>query len=315
MGSPCTLLILAAGMGSRYGGLKQLDPVGPDGSTLMDYSVFDAARAGFTRAVFVIREEMQAAFERTVAQKYREQLPIDYAFQQLDDLPPSVRAALLSKRGELPARQKPWGTGHAILAARKVIREPFTVINADDYYGPHAFKLIFTYLSDIDPKAVPMQAAMVGYQLGDTLSPHGQVSRGLCQVSENGLLESIQEVTGLEQAGGLGRYSDGSCNWKSISLSTVVSMNFWGFPPEIFSPLAEGMAAFVKAAGNPERDEFYAPAAVQSLVYKGLLTVKVLTAADRWFGVTYLEDRESVARSIGEKIRLGVYPEVLWPES
>lgn len=313
MGSPCTLLLLAAGMGSRYGGLKQLDPVGPDGSTLMDYSVFDACRAGFSRVVFVIREEMQNAFESEIASKYRRHLPVAYVHQRLEDLPAKAAEALSARPDGRKPREKPWGTGHAILAAREAVREPFTAINADDYYGPSAFKHIYNFLSESVDSAKPIPCAMVGYRLGGTLSPHGRVSRGLCRIDEQGRLRTIREVTGLEPFEGAARYSTGRGGWAHVGLDEIVSMNFWGLSASIFEPLAAEMAEFVRMAADPSRDEFYAPTAIQKLIERGIVQVKVLTAEDRWFGVTYREDRDSVAGNLAERIRSGLYPKVLWP--
>jgi len=289
-----SLLVLAAGMGSRYGGLKQIDPVGPSGETMLDYSVFDALRAGFGRVVFVIRRDFEAVFRERVASKYVGRIEVDFVFQSLDALPPGITA---------PAgREKPWGTGHATWCAREKVGEPFAVINADDFYGADSFRQLGNFLS----RANATEAAMVGFRLGNTLSEAGAVSRGICRADSGGRLLSVTERTGIvpadTQPGG------------SLSPQTIVSMNCWGFTPAIFPQLDREFAAFLRDAlpAAPTKAEFYLPAAVSNLIARGELQVQVLPTESQWFGVTYREDKPTVVASIQALVAAGAYPERLW---
>ena len=300
------LLVMAAGMGSRYGGLKQLDPVGPSGETVMDYSLFDASRAGVKRVVFVIRRELEAAFRAKIGEKYQRWLEVDYAFQELELLPEGF---------SVPAgRSKPWGTGHAVLAAREQMREPFLVINADDFYGAQAFAGLCQWL-----QATPGQDAnayaMMAFRLNNTLSEHGTVARGVCLLDPAGMLRSVTEHTGLEQdgTGALERVADGAP--LRFTGEEPVSMNFWGFQPSIFKELSSRFQAFLRARGSEPKAEFFLPAVVDALLSEGEASVQVLHTPDRWFGVTYREDREEVAGRIRALVAQGVYPADLWRQA
>ncbi len=290
------LLVLAAGLGSRYGGLKQVDPVGPGGETLLDYAVFDALRAGFGRVVFVIRRDFAELFQTNVAAKYRGRVPVDTVFQSLDDRPP------VSLSG--PERTKPWGTGHAVWCAREAIREPFAVINADDFYGADSFRALAGFLNR--PGAAdrrPPEFAMAGFRLARTLSEHGSVSRGIGRVVGRELA-AIEERSDIRPDDvGAGRPYRGD---------EVVSMNCWGFTPALFPALGRHFEAFLGARGSESQAEFYLPAAVSALIAEGEARVEVLPTEAEWFGVTYREDKPRVAAAIASLVRAGVYPERLF---
>jgi UTP-glucose-1-phosphate uridylyltransferase len=289
------LLVLAAGLGSRYGGLKQIDSVGPSGETILDYSVFDALRAGFGRVVFVIRQDFEALFREKIGVKYAGRLAVDYVFQSLDALPPGFA---------VPAgREKPWGTGHAAWCARDTLREPFAVINADDFYGADSLQQLARFLA----KTKGSSAAMVGFQLANTLSENGAVSRGVCDVASDGSLRGVTEQTGiLASEVGAGR---------KLAGATIVSMNCWGFTPEIFPRLDERFSVFLANAlkENPAKAEFYLPGAVSELIARGEVGVRVLPTASSWFGVTYREDKPRVVEALAGLVRSGDYPHKLWP--
>lgn len=288
-----TLLVLAAGMGSRYGGLKQIDPVGPGGETILDYSVFDASRARFGRVVFVIRREFEALFKEQIGSKYAGRIAVDYVYQSLDALPPGVAIP--------EGREKPWGTGHATWCARQAVHEPFAVINADDFYGADSFRQLAAFLATVQPD----EAAMVGFRLANTLSEAGAVSRGVCQMGAGGELVSVTEHTGI-QAADVGPE-------KVLRPETIVSMNCWGFPPHIFPQLDREFGRFLAGVpSNPLKAEFYLPAAVSSRVTHGQLRVRVLPTDSHWFGVTYREDKPGVVAAIAQLVREGQYPERLW---
>lgn len=297
-----SLVVLAAGMGSRYGGLKQIDPVGPNGELVIDYSIFDAIRAGFSRVVFVIRKDMQEAFRESIGQAMESRLDVAYAFQSIDDLPPQFRA---------PAgREKPWGTGHAVFAARQETREPFAVINADDFYGQRAFELLSAHLDKPAPD-IP-EYAMVAYQLQQTVSSHGTVSRGLCRTDDSGFLIDIEEVTAIEKspAGIFSRASDGRIIARDNLIP--VSMNCWGFFPELFEALESDFIRFLQQHGTNLKSEFYLPGSVSDMIAAHQARVKVLTTPDQWFGVTYREDKPFVMQGIQALIDEGRYPAKLW---
>lgn len=306
MATKPTLLILAAGMGSRYGGLKQVEPVGPGGATIMDYSIFDALRAGFGRVVFVIRPEMHADFRATIEPRYHGQVACDYAFQTLDALPAGIRPP--------DGRTKPWGTGHAVLVAKDVIREPFAVINADDFYGAASFSALGQFLQSADAVATtaPVTYSMIGFALRDTLSEGGSVSRGVCRVDAGGWLENINETTGIVRDGDGASYADAAGAKHSLAAATPVSMNTWGFGPSIFDHLARGFEAFLRENGGSASSEYYLPAAVQNLITARQAKVRVLPAKARWCGVTHRADREIVVRIIADMVQRGEYPENLW---
>ncbi len=298
-----TLLVLAAGMGSRYGGLKQMDPVGPGGETVIDYSVFDAIRAGFGKVVFVIRRDFEEAFREGVGARFASQIEVDYAFQGLDALPPGA---------EVPAgREKPWGTGHAILVAAGVVDSPFAVINADDFYGRDAYVQMGRYLSSVDAAAKPDPFAMVGFPLRNTLSDFGSVSRGICEIDPDGHLISVTERTRIERMGDGARHREEDGSEVVLDGGEVVSMNMWGFTPTVFGHLDRLFSAFLAERGQEMKSEFYIPFAIDELVQAGEASVSVLQTASSWFGVTYREDKEHVVGAIADLIARGEYPERL----
>lgn len=300
-----TVVILAAGMGSRYGGLKQVDPVGPSGETIMDYSVFDALRAGFGRIVFVIRREFEAVFRETVGAKYAGVAEVDYAFQSIDDLPEGFT---------VPAdRTKPWGTAHAIRAARDAVSTPFAAINADDFYGRDAFQRLADFLTQpACSQQQKMRFAMVGYRLDQTLSENGSVARGVCQVSADGLLETVREMTKLVRISGGAENREDPARPVALGGAERVSMNLWGFTPELFAALEERFPQWLKAnAGNPKA-EWYIPFVVDEMVRDGAAEVAVLPTESAWFGVTYREDKPLVEAAIRRLVESGEYPAQLW---
>jgi UTP-glucose-1-phosphate uridylyltransferase len=294
-----TLLILAAGMGSRYGGLKQIDPVGPGGETIMDYSVYDALRAGFGKLVFVIRRDIEQQFRQFVGVRFEERIAVEYVFQELDELPSGF---------QVPAgRTRPWGTTHAVLMAASAIHEPFAVINADDFYGAEGYRLLARHL-----QSDARDYAMVGFVLRRTLSDFGAVSRGVCRVDGSGFLEEVIELTHLERDGIYVRNTDSAGQITTVAGDSLVSMNMWGFTPRIFGQLQEYFQAFLESRGSDTKSECYLPSAVNELVLTEKARVKVLRTNDAWFGVTYREDHQHVVDSIGHLIQRGYYPERLW---
>lgn len=301
------LVVLAAGMGSRYGGLKQMDSVAGHGQSIIDYSIYDARRAGFEKVIFVIKRALEEDFRRLVGDRIARGIQVEYAFQELDDLPAGYA---------VPAgRKKPWGTTHAVLAARDLIRGPFAVINSDDYYGPEAFRLIYDFLSTQDEAAVPQRYAMVSYLLGNTVTDNGSVARGVCRVGEDGLLREVVEHTRIEKDGSDARSTlDGGETWVPLPGSTPVSMNFWGFQRSFVD---EGEARFPEfldriLAENPEKGEFYLPLLVSRLIGVGKAQVQVLPSEDKWYGVTYREDKPGVVAALADMTARGLYPENLW---
>lgn len=295
-----TLLVLAAGMGSRYGGLKQIDPVGPSGESVLDYAVFDAVRAGFGRVVFVIREEFEAIFREQIGSKYAGRVAVEYVFQSLTALPAGFA---------VPAgREKPWGTGHAVWCAREVLKKNFAVINADDFYGADSFAQLAGFLSGSGTQfpfaRLPPEYAMVGFRLANTLSEHGAVSRGICAASPGGRLNSITEQTGIlaSEVGPGGKYTG----------DEIVSMNCWGFTPALGPALDAQFREFLLARGADLKAEFYLPAAVSATIARNEAGVRVLPTESTWFGVTYLEDKPRVVAAIAELVRRGVYPAKLF---
>ena len=294
-----TLLVLAAGMGSRYGGLKQIDPVGPAGEIILDYSLYDARLAGFSRVVFVIKPELQSAFEEAVGCRARRSMEVAYAYQTTDRLPSGLEA---------PAeRVKPWGTGHAVLCARDVLPGPFAVINADDYYGRSCFALLYRFLTaEKAENTLPM--CMVGYRLDRTLTENGSVSRGVCRI-EDGLLRSVTEHTAIARtAGGRIEAQEGG-QTVGLAPDTVVSMNAWGMPEGIFDELEAGFCAFLRRRdGDALKREYYLPGFVDDMVRAGRGTVRVLQSPDQWHGVTYREDKEQVRAAFERMLAQGLYP-------
>jgi len=302
-----TLVVLAAGMGSRYGGLKQMDPVGPCGQSIIDYSVYDARRAGFDRVIFIIKKEIDEDFRRLVGDRIARGIEVDYAYQELNDLPEGYQVP--------QGRTKPWGTTHAVLATRHLIDGPFAVINADDYYGPEAFRLIHDFLCSHEDTPTRRPYAMAGYLLGNTVTENGGVSRGVCRVAEDGMLVSVTECHGLEKEDWGARFSkDGGATWQHLSGDTLVSMNFWGFQRSLVDEALGRLPAYLDGilAENPEKGECYLPMLVSDLVEEGRATVQVLPSHDKWHGVTYQSDRPTVVQALAEMTQQGLYPENLW---
>ena len=298
MASP-TLLVLAAGMGNRYGGLKQIDPIGPGGETIMDYSIYDALRAGFGKLVFVIRKDIELQFKEAVGSRFEKRMPVEYVFQELDKLPTGF---------SVPAgRTKPWGTMHAILMAASAIDEPFAVINADDYYGPEGYRALAQHL-----QAGTMDYAMVGFVLRNTLSDFGPVSRGVCQVSDDDFLESVVELTNVERDGAYARNIDMAGQMTRLTGNEVASMNMWGFTPRVFGQLGEHFQKFLERSVSDVQSESYLPSMVNDLVVAGQARVKVLRTQDSWGGITYRADRPRIAENIRRLIENGTYPKSLW---
>ncbi|MBN1507945.1 MAG: hypothetical protein JW955_13925 [Sedimentisphaerales bacterium] len=297
-----TLLVLAAGLGTRYGGLKQIDPVGPYGQTIIDYSIYDAIRAGFGKMVFVIRHYFEQAFREIVSRKFDRFVETAYAYQELD--------ACLAGFPLPPDREKPWGTGHAILVCRDVIHEPFAVVNADDYYGVDSLKTISGFLTQ--ENVTTAKYAMVGYVLRNTLSEHGPVSRGVCQCDEHTFLRRVVECKGIEKAGTGARYLDGDGKAHALTGDEIVSMNLWGFQPAVFWHLQSQFGRFLREHGGETKAEMYIPSVVDSLIEGGTARVRVLQTHDTWFGVTYRQDRDMAMQCIDKLIAQGVYPERLW---
>jgi UTP-glucose-1-phosphate uridylyltransferase len=310
MAEDITLIIMAAGIGSRYGGLKQVDPVGPGGEIVIDYSIFDALQAGFNKVVFLIRPELEEVFHTKIGHKVARRVEIEYVYQSLTALPPGFEA---------PAgRQKPWGTGHAVLSCRKAVHTPFAAINADDFYGRSTFEVVAEYLRGLRPIHVESQpgfieCCMAGFRLGNTLSEYGAVARGVCQVTGDGYLSGIQERTHIEREGSRARLREGDGEPSYLPIETTVSMNMWGFTPMIFPALQEQFALFLdKNAGNLSKIEFYLPEAVNALIQQQRARAKVLPTSEKWFGVTYPDDRPAVQAAIRQLISQGVYPGNLW---
>ncbi len=297
-----TLFVLAAGMGSRYGGLKQLDTLGPSGETIMDYSVYDAIRGGFGKIVFVIRKDFEEDFRRLVLSKYEGHIPTEVVFQSIDDLPEGFRC---------PAdRTKPWGTNHAVLMAKDVIREPFCAINADDFYGRDCFAVMGRFLSEL-PDGAKNTYSMVGFRVANTLSENGKVSRGVCEVNEKKHLTTVVERTEILRRDGKVCYKDGE-NWVSIADSTPVSMNVWGFTPDYFTYSEEYFKEWLKENIETPKSEYFIPLMVNKLINDGTATVEVLDTTSKWFGVTYAEDRQGVVDKIRQLVDAGEYPEKLF---
>jgi hypothetical protein len=301
-----TLVVMAAGIGSRYGGLKQVDPIGPNGEILIHYSVYDALRAGFQRVVFVIRHDIEEAFRETIGSQIERRADVAYVFQELGDLPPGF---------SLPAdRVKPWGTAHAVLCCKSVVRTPFAAINADDFYGAGAYNTLADYLGTEQDRQEARDYCMVGYVLRNTLSEHGHVARGVCEVTSDGYLQSIRELLHIESRPDGIQYRDDRDNWVPLAADSPVSMNFWGFTLSLFDELEEHFAHFLARNMADLKSEFLLPNLVGDLVREGVARVKVLPTDERWFGVTYQADRPRVQAAVRDLIAQGRYPENLWGE-
>lgn len=298
-----TLLVLAAGVGSRYGGLKQLDPVGPGGATLMDYTIFDAVHAGFRRVVIVVGRETEAEIRKHMDGGAARRTEILYVHQDLEALPDGYT------RPE--DRTKPWGTGQAVLMAVPFLDGPFVVANADDHYGREAIAALAGFLAEPTPISGPVQWAMVGYRLADTLPPSGSVSRALCLQDKDGWLAGLQEIVAIQRVGGVARWEDADRVGHITPLKALVSMNLWGFTPDLLGHLEDGFKEFLAAEPGP-KDEFYLPVAVAEAVKAGSAKVKVLPDGGRWCGMTSRKDRETTAAVLRELVGQGVYPEKLW---
>ena len=301
------LVVMAAGMGSRYGGLKQIDPVGSQGEAILDFSLFDAYRAGFETAVIIIKEAIREDFMELVGKRLeRCPMEIRYAYQELDKIP----AHLSIPEG----RTKPWGTCHAVLCAKEAIDgAPFAVINADDYYGSDAFRVAFNELSQLEDDS-KYHYCMVGYQLGNTVTDHGSVARGVCQADENGYLATITERTRIEKHADAIRFTEDGENWTELPADTIVSMNLWGFTPSFLEEIEVRFPVFLENAlkTNAAKVEYYLPFAVEELLQEGKADVKVLSSPDKWFGVTYAADKPIVVAALKEKTEEGLYPDGLW---
>lgn len=279
MGKDAALVVMAAGMGSRFGGLKQLEPIGPNGEVILDFSVFDAKKAGFNKAVFIIRRDVEADFREVVGKRVEKHIDTEYVFQDMENLPQGFSVP--------DGRTKPWGTGHAIYCCKDVINTPFVVINADDYYGQSAFKTIY------DEITVSEKTCMVGYKLGNTLTENGTVARGVCDV-ENGILKAITEHTALDKNSG-------------IPLDTTVSMNMWGLMPSVFDRLLPDFVKFLENMQNPLKDEFFIPLVIDKMIKEDNEKIKVLTTDEKWYGVTYREDKEAVVAAVKKLFAEGLY--------
>jgi dTDP-glucose pyrophosphorylase len=296
-----TLFILAAGMGSRYGGLKQLDGLGPSGETIMDYSVYDALRAGFGKIVFVIRHDFEQEFRDKIISKYEGHVPVEVVFQDINTLPEGFSPN--------PERSKPWGTNHAVLMGKEAIREPFGVINADDYYGADSFRILGDFLRSVKDRK--NSYCMIGFNIENTLSENGGVSRGLCEVDSDGFLSGVKECHGIERKEGrLIQVEEGEN--VPFPENASVSMNMWGFTPDYFDYSEKAFVEFLKEHGNDLKTEFYIPSVVNDLINNGTVTLKVEQTPNRWFGVTYAADREATVAQFKKLVEEGLYPTPLF---
>ncbi len=289
-----TLVVMAAGMGSRFGGLKQIEPVGRNGEAILDFSVYDAIKAGFTKVVFVIKHAIEKDFKEFVGKRIENKIKVEYVFQETDALPDGFVCP--------PDREKPWGTAHAILCCKDVVKEPFAVVNADDFYGRSAFQQIAQYLQTEEKNY-----CMVGFRLVNTLTENGHVSRGVCEIDNRSCLTKVTERTKIIDC----KFTeDDGKTWEALSPDTVVSMNLWGFMPDIFGYIEEGFKGFLNEKINVPKSEYYLPSVVSSLIENGEKDVRVLVAEDKWYGVTYKEDKEQVVNAIGAMIDAGLYDNI-----
>ena len=303
--SKATLVIMAAGIGSRFGGgIKQLEPVGPNGEIIMDYSIYDAMEAGFDKVVFVIRRDLEKDFKEVIGNRIEKVIDVDYVFQEVDDIPEPYKE-------RFAGRTKPWGTGQAILCCKDVVDAPFLVINADDYYGKQAFKEGFEYLT-AESRSDSMEICMISFVLKNTLSDNGAVTRGVCRVDENGMLADIEETHNIEKVDGRAVVQK-ECGSREIDVESPVSMNMWGLRPDFFQILADGFEEFLSMTDEENlKAEYLLPTIIGELLGEGKLAVKVLRSRDKWFGVTYKEDKDAVVSAVRGLVDAGVYPEKLF---
>lgn len=301
-----TLVILAAGMGSRYGGLKQIDPVGPNNSIIIDYSIYDAVKAGFNKVVFIIKKENEQLFKEVIGNKVSEHIKVEYVFQSLDKLPDGFAPP--------EERVKPWGTAHALYCCRGVVKEPFVVINSDDFYGRGAFTNLSEWIEKTEFNGKPYKFSMAGYYLRNTLTDNGTVSRGVCEVTADGKLSDVIERTKIKRVDGKIAYTEDCENWTELPEDSVASMNCWCFTPEIIDEIERYFIEFLakEVSENPLKSEFYLPFLVRDMLKEGKCGVDVIPTEDKWFGVTYKEDKPDVVNSISSLVENGVYPEKLW---
>ena len=302
-----TLIVMAAGIGSRYGGLKQIDPVGPNGEIIIDYSIYDALKAGFGKVVFVIKKDIEAVFRERVSRNIERHCETAYVFQSVDDLPAGFEVP--------PDRRKPWGTGHAVLSCRNVVRSPCAVINADDFYGTSSYQILYEYLEAAQDRDGVYDYCMVGFVLENTLTEHGYVSRGVCRLNRDGTLDKINERKRVEKFGHVIRYTEDGEHWVDIPRASIASMNMWGFTPSVFSELQTRFPRFLRAHNDDiDTAEFFLPEIISDLVVEKRATVKVLATNERWIGVTYKNDVPRVTLAIRDLIHRGIYPENLWQD-
>ena len=299
------LVVMAAGIGSRYGGLKQIEPIGPNGEVMLDYSIYDARQAGFGKIIFIISKEIRDVFQNRFDQTIGKNCEITYVYQELDDLPDDWT---------VPAgRKKPWGTGQAVLSCQGVVDLPFGVINADDFYGRSAYESLCTYLNRARDQYSGNDFCMVGYNLENTLTEHGHVARGVCKIDQEGYLVEVHERTRIEKVNGLVMYTEDGETWIEIPGDSVVSMNMWGFTPQLFPELENRFLHFLRSKeGELSKSEFFLPDVVNQLLDEDKAAVKVLPSNERWFGVTYKGDMDRVKQAVRKLIEKGVYPEPLW---
>ncbi len=299
------LIVMAAGMGSRYGGLKQMDPVGSGGELIIDFSLYDAVMAGFKKVIFIIKKEMEEDFRALIDQRAGRFIQVEYAFQDLNDLPPGYSVP--------EGRVKPWGTCHAVLSCKDMVDGPFAVINADDYYGSGAFHSMYEFLERAEDGQY-YDYCMIGYLLENTLTEYGHVARGVCETTADGYLSGITERTKIMWRNGEIQYTENDEDWHTVPRGTTVSMNFWGFTPSMMREMEERFPAFLDKAliDNPLKGEFFLPLAVDQLLKENKARIKILPSHDRWFGVTYKEDREAVVNALQSLKDKGLYPEKLW---
>ncbi len=303
-----TLVVMAAGIGSRYGGLKQIDPIGPNGEIVIDYAVYDAIKAGFDKVVFIIRNDIKEAFKEKVGRAIEKQVETAYVYQELDKIPAGFSVP--------EGRTKPWGTAHAILCCQDAVDGVFAVINADDFYGRSAYQVLSDYLKQAQDKDGIYDYSVVGYILNKTLSDHGHVARGVCNVNDQGLLTGITERIKIQRLEhGRVAYSEDDQNWLDISETSIVSMNMWGFTPSLFKEIEGRLTAFLKEKINVPKSEYLLPDVVGELIKENKAKVKVLPTEEKWFGVTYKEDLAKVQESIQALIEAGLYPAKLWQEN